>query len=393
MRYAGDGHDHWHIRRILSYHLWSGSGTTRDAKIGFCFFDTNRRTTALPGAPTSRKYTQAGCGKKNSLSTRTGISVGWADLYPADFAYQWIDITGLPAGTYTIRAAVDLYKQFAEVSEANNCAYARISFKATGTAVKVLSTGTTCLTDGASSGYADDIAWASGLISNCDADMFCPYAYVTREQVARAFARALDLPAATEDFFTDDNGLAREADINRVAAAGLMTGCGTRRFCPTGLVSRGSLATFFVRALGLPPTDEDDFTDDETKANEADINAAVAAGIMNGCGPTTFCPTTAAKRGQTTRWLHHAFGAVWPPPPATSAAEAPDRLDAGGSSIFPEELIPDWDAVVSRVDAGDPPGPSAVGSTVMDAGDAPGRSVVAASLVCSIMPRARAART
>ena len=239
MRYAGDGHDHWHIRRILSYHLWSGSGTTRDAKIGFCFFDTNRRTTALPGAPTTRKYTQAGCGKKNSLSTRTGISVGWADLYPANFAYQWIDITGLPAGTYTIRAAVDLYKQFAEVSEANNCAYARISFKATGTAVKVLSTGTTCLTDGASSGYAADIAWASGLISNCDADMFCPYAYVTREQVARAFARAMDLPAATEDFFTDDNGLAREADINRVAAAGLMTGCGTRRFCPTGLVSRG----------------------------------------------------------------------------------------------------------------------------------------------------------
>ena len=266
MRYAGDGHDHWHIRRILSYHLWSGSGTTRDAKIGFCFFDTNRRTTALPGAPTTRKYTQAGCGRKNSLSTRTGISVGWADLYPANFAYQWIDITGLPAGTYTIRAAVDLYKQFAEVSETNNCAYARISFKSTGTTVKVLSTGTKCITDRETSGYAADIAWASGLISGCDADMFCPYAYVTREQVARAFARAMDLPETTDDFFTDDDGLAREADINRVAAAGLMTGCGTRRFCPTGLVSRGSLATFFVRALDLPATDEDYFTDDETRA-------------------------------------------------------------------------------------------------------------------------------
>ncbi len=26
MRYAGDGHDHWHVRRILSYHLWSTRG-------------------------------------------------------------------------------------------------------------------------------------------------------------------------------------------------------------------------------------------------------------------------------------------------------------------------------------------------------------------------------
>ena len=110
---------------------------------------------------------------------------------------------------------------------------------------------------------------------------------------------------------------------------------------------------------------------------------------MNGCTATTFCPSTAAKRGQTTRWLRHAFEAVMPPPPPP----APARLDASGASDATEELIPDWDVVVSHEDADAAPGPSAVGSTLMDAGDAPGRLAVASALVCSIMPGARAART
>src|SRR3712207_8895087 len=41
-------------------------------------------------------------------------------IYPADFAYQWIDITGLPGGTYTFRTTIDPYDQFREVSETNN---------------------------------------------------------------------------------------------------------------------------------------------------------------------------------------------------------------------------------------------------------------------------------
>ena len=72
-----------------------------------------------------RKYQQSGCGKRGSLHTTNGISVGWGDLYPAKFAYQWIDITGLPAGTYTIRASVDLYGKFLESNETNNCTWAK----------------------------------------------------------------------------------------------------------------------------------------------------------------------------------------------------------------------------------------------------------------------------
>ena len=132
MKYAGDGHDHWHVRRMMTYHLWGGPGTARDAKIGFCFFDTNLIDGALPRSPSRAVYLQSMCGKRASLSTRNGISVGWGDKYPWHFAFQWIDITGMPGGTYTLRVAVDMFGYFTEQSDANNCAWATVRFGASG---------------------------------------------------------------------------------------------------------------------------------------------------------------------------------------------------------------------------------------------------------------------
>jgi hypothetical protein len=342
MKYAGDGHNHWHVRRMLSYHLWSTHGTSRDAKIGFCFFDTNRRNTTLPGAPKFRKYQQSGCGKRGSLHTTNGISVGWGDLYPAKFAYQWIDITGLPAGTYTIRASVDLYGKFLESNEANNCTWAKVSFKATGKKVKVVSTGSKCLNDHDTTPYAPDIDWAAEqrIAGNCDADMFCTYDPITRAQLASYLARALDLPPSDTDFFTDDNGNAREADINRAAAAGLFAGCAANKFCPSGTITRGSMATVLVRAMAAPPTETDYFTDDETNGHEADINAAAEARLMPGCTATTFCPARKVTRGATMQLLHAIFGAEPPPddppPPADEASidGAFTDADPGGEATL-----------------------------------------------------------
>jgi hypothetical protein len=335
MKYAGDGHDHWHVRRILSYHLWSTRGTSRDAKIGFCFFDTNRRNASLPGAPKLRKYHQKGCGKRRALRTTNGISVGWADLYPAKFAYQWIDITGLPAGTYTIRAAVDLYRQFTESNEANNCKWTRVSFKATGSKVKVVAAGTQCLNDHDDTPYAADVDWAlANVISGpCDGDMFCTYDPVTRAQLASFLARAMDLPPTDTDFFTDDDGTAREADINRAKAAGLFRGCSATMFCPNGKIPRGSMATVLVRALDLPPTETDYFTDDETNSHEADINAVAEAGVMAGCTAATFCPAIKVTRGEAIHLVHTLFGDEPPPPEAAVGAPSGDSLSSSGMKL------------------------------------------------------------
>lgn len=307
--YAGDGHDHYHVRRMMSYHLWSTSGTLRDRKIGFCFFDTNPRYLSLPRAPSRRHYVQSTCGTRTSLSIRSGLSVGWGDRYPWNFAYQWIDITGLPAGTYTLRSAVDLFGQFVESSDANNCAYARISIR--GTTVRVLGSGDRCLNDYAETPYAADVTWAldQRLQAGCDPLLFCTYNPMLRDEMAVFLTRLLALPATSVDAYDDDDGARYEASINRVAAAGLIDRCGVRRFCPARTLTRAELAVALARALDLPPSETDHFTDDDGTSAEAAIDSVADAGLMSGCAAERFCPTVTLRRGATVRILRRAFEA------------------------------------------------------------------------------------
>ena len=254
MAYAGDGHDHYHVRKMMTYHLWSTAGMFKDRKIGFCFFDTTPKRLDLPRAPQTKQYFQSGCGGRTATSTRTGVSVGWGDTYPWNFAYQWIDITGLPGGTYTLRSTVDLYNYFQESSETNNCAYARISFRSSGSTVTVLGSGSTCINDYSSTPYATAIAWllAEGHGRTCDPGLFCTYKNLGRGEMAAYLNRILDLPDPTVDHFDDDDGTLYEPHINRVAEAGLVTQCGARAYCPTRNLRRSEAALFIARALVLP---------------------------------------------------------------------------------------------------------------------------------------------
>jgi Lysyl oxidase/S-layer homology domain len=307
VRYAGDGHDHYHVRRMATYNLWSTHGTFRDSKIGFCFFDTNPRYLSLPGAPRTGRYRQTGCGARNATSTRSGISVGWADKYPWNFAYQWIDVTGLPNGTYTLRNVVDLYGSFLESNEKNNCSYVRISIGTS--SVRVLNSGSACVNDYSTTPYAADAIWGltKGLGAGCDPMLFCTYNRIQRDELAVFMSRLLALPAVTQDVFDDDDGSRFEAYQDRVGAAGIMSGCGVRRFCPTGKVSRALAAVTVYRALGLTPSTTDHFTDDDGTLSEPMIDAVVDAGIMSQCATGRFCPTALVTRGEMARILHRAF--------------------------------------------------------------------------------------
>ena len=153
-----------------------------------------------------------------------------------------------------------------------------------------------------------DIKWAfaAGVTKGCTTTTFCPTSAVTREQMASFLVRALGLPATSTDFFTDDETSIHEADINRVAAAGITTGCAANRYCPKAVVTRDQMASFLVRAYHLPPTGTDFFTDDETSIHEADINRLAASGITSGCSATRYCPTSSVTREQMTAFLRRA---------------------------------------------------------------------------------------
>jgi subtilisin family serine protease len=163
--------------------------------------------------------------------------------------------------------------------------------------------------DVATSPFLLDIIWLvnSGITDGCAVDRFCPNSSVTRGQMAAFLVRALDLPATSRDSFTDDESSVFEADINRLAASGITGGCGGSRFCPGAVISRGQMAAFLVRALDLPASSSDSFTDDETSQFEADINSLAASGITGGCGSSRFCPGGMVTRGQMSAFLHRAF--------------------------------------------------------------------------------------
>lgn len=163
-RYSGDGHDHWHVQQMMSYTLWPTSGATtlsRGAKVGYCFFDTTPWNLSLPGARSSSYYQEAWCGIRTALTSRTGISVGWGDSYPWHFAYQWIDITNLPAGEYYVQSTVDADNRFLETNNGNNCTWNRIRIPATGSTVSQLSSGTSCIAPPSHTAFPGVITYAA----------------------------------------------------------------------------------------------------------------------------------------------------------------------------------------------------------------------------------------
>ena len=160
--------------------------------------------------------------------------------------------------------------------------------------------------------FADDIVWAfeQGIASGCSSDppLYCPNDTVTRGQMATFLDRALDLPDATADYFTDDTGSTHEDSINRVREAGIAFGCTATTYCPNAPVLREQMASFLDRAFDPANTANDFFTDDETSTHENAINRVAEAGITTGCTATTFCPKNSVTRGQMAAFLHRAMG-------------------------------------------------------------------------------------
>jgi spore germination protein YaaH len=165
-------------------------------------------------------------------------------------------------------------------------------------------------TDIADSPFVNDIIWLSdsGITRGCGATTFCPRDPVTRAQMATLLARAFALPAATQDYFADDEGLVHEDNINRLAQAGITLGCNATSFCPQRTVSRAAMASFLGRALGLAPATRDWFSDDDGSIHHDAINRLAEAGITTGCGDGRYCPRVGVTRQQMAAFLHRALG-------------------------------------------------------------------------------------
>ena len=174
-------------------------------------------------------------------------------------------------------------------------------------------------TDDDGSVFEGDIEWiaAKGYTMGCnppDNDRYCPDALVTRGQMAAFLNRALDIKNRLVGRFSDDNGSVYENDIEKIAYRGITQGCNppaNSRFCPDSVVTRGQMAAFLNRALGIVNQKDKAFWDDDGSVYEEDIEHIAYRGITLGCNPPTnskFCPNAPVTRGQMAAFLHRAFG-------------------------------------------------------------------------------------
>ncbi len=161
--------------------------------------------------------------------------------------------------------------------------------------------------DGTTHEQAIDAIAKAGITMGTGGRNYSPAVNINRGQLARFLVNALDLPATTVDSFDDDETNLFEADINAIAAAGIVQGCGPRAYCPTDPVSRAQMATFLVNAADLPASSVDAFSDDNGVLQEADINALAAARVTLGCTTGRYCPTNPVTRAQMASFVQRAF--------------------------------------------------------------------------------------
>lgn len=145
-----------------------------------------------------------------------------------------------------------------------------------------------------------------------DNNHYCPSDPVTRGHMAVFLSRVLGLPSPSGDHFEDDDGAFYESAANRLYEAGITVGCEDGRFCGDQRITRGQMAAFMIRALDDPPVaSKDYFTDDDNSIFEDAINQIAESKITLGCNPPAndrYCPDDDVTRGQMAGFFRRAWG-------------------------------------------------------------------------------------
>ncbi len=232
-----------------------------------------------------------------------GVTVG---TYHVGFAAL---NSGLPAGYFS-----ELYK---DVGFLQHDVASPVAVAADKNTAAVDGTLLPFYTDILNSVFLYDIVWMAdtAITKGCNPPentRYCPDDTVTRGQMAAFLARAFGYTELAPPF-TDTAGSIFEADIRKLAKAGVTLGCNppaNDKFCPDDTVTRGQMAAFLVRAFDLAPAPSGQFVDIGGSVFAGDIDSLAVVGVTKGCNPPTndrFCPDDPVTRGQMAAFLKRAF--------------------------------------------------------------------------------------
>jgi hypothetical protein len=118
------GGDYWKFENAARFELFAiGADGRRTAlarigpKLNYCLRDLER---VRRGSLVPRRQVFGACNQSAAKQQVTlGTSVGWADIYPASYPQNWIEVTGL-VGCFVILHRADPERHILEINEANN---------------------------------------------------------------------------------------------------------------------------------------------------------------------------------------------------------------------------------------------------------------------------------
>lgn len=225
-----------------------------------------------------------------------------------------------------------------------------------------------------SDGHDEIIALADGgVVLSCSDEpraMYCPGCGLDRAAAAAllvgATATPLEPVPMVASFVDVPASDPRFATIEAAYAAGLIEGCSASAFCPDAAVTRGDLAALVRFAADLPldagdaPGFGDVASDDPRRGDIASLQAHCVA---EPCGVDAFCPDQPASRASAAVFVARAFGLVAGAPCDPASADTSGGGDTGSGS--PDATAGDGSgtgAVASETSAGTP------GQAAADAG-------------------------
>ncbi len=119
------GGSYWKVHELARFELYRahpngtlyGEPVRTSPKLNYCLRDLDR-TRPGPKSPEHRHYPAC---NQNPYRNRVtlGTSIGWSDIYPADYDKQYIDVTGL-RGCFAFKMTVDPNEFLDESNEQDN---------------------------------------------------------------------------------------------------------------------------------------------------------------------------------------------------------------------------------------------------------------------------------
>ncbi|MFO0590916.1 MAG: lysyl oxidase family protein [Polyangiaceae bacterium] len=164
-------HGHYHFSTYADYRLRDkdGNDVAFGHKQAFCLRDD------APNDPNSTQMARYNCSFQ-------GIQAGWSDDYEAELPCQWVDVTGLAPGKYTLHVEINYAKELAESSYDNNVADAEVTVPDNTCKNGCVPSDATCCQPDDPCGWAqngscdcaDHFGWDSADCGSClPSDLYC----------------------------------------------------------------------------------------------------------------------------------------------------------------------------------------------------------------------------